>query len=440
MNKKYIKSLVLGVCLFLITSVLSFADDVQDPSKLKQMFDDKRYQEIVSMYENRSTPGDDLSLILVGASYRNIGETEKSVYHLSDLISKQKLDLNAELRARFELGISCYLDKDFYCAKKELETIIGSEETPRAIKKRAEVIVADIKKDRNKHLFHGSVGTGYVYDSNPGMLTSANDVLIYGVELSAIEAKSDNGVAYDANLGYNVNLNRKVKIFGDLHGYTVKYNDLTNRNIMNLVASQGVSYQHKRLQLSLPLTYRTLHFGKNTMSSLSEFFMRAYGADPSISWNFGPFILRGSYQMVDKHLPVMSMRDSTLRIFNTSIISNISKYTSVYLNYGKGIETANSAFYNSRITTASVGIKQKIFEKLSLSASYATNKMDFQNYDYALTAVRDDRYNVTTATLNYAMKDWINVYTTYLKSSNNSNVTLYHFNREQITTGIRFMF
>lgn len=437
---------LIGALVILLTYILSptkaYTVDSKTVEGIRSAYSKNDYTGVIGLYDKSSQVDiDTMSRIIVAMSYRNLGRHEESI---NILTSVKDSDKNFRDRAKFELALSCYISGDFECSKAESEDILLST-APANIKTYAKEIKdkSVIALEKSNKIFHGSLGASYVYDSNPAMSQTSDNVSLYGVNANSVKTDADSGIMVNGNFGYNYNINKKVSIFGNASGDMMRYFNTASRDMVHMLLNQGISLKQDKWTFVLPFSYNNMYIDRDAfMNSPENMFLDMYRLAPSVSYNFSTFILKSTYSIIKKDVKNIDSRDSMMHIFNETIQIPVTKYTLLHADLGVGYENATDAIYSNKLYTASIGIRQNIpsIKNVYLDLSYNLNIMDFDKYNAFLGSTRLDYYNYVKSSIHYMPLSNVDTYVSYSYGRNKSNVTLYDFERHQVTCGMQVLF
>ncbi len=122
--------------------------------------------------------------------------------------------------------------------------------------------------------------------------------------------------------------------------------------------------------------------------------------------------------------------------FSYAITTKTTASLNVYRSINQSITEVNNMYYN---TGTNLTLSQKITQKLTASAFFNWNNVDFQNpvnYVGIGNVARNDNNYTAGVNLTYLLQEWLRIYGGYQYNVNESNVSNFSFTQNQVTIGI----
>ncbi len=122
--------------------------------------------------------------------------------------------------------------------------------------------------------------------------------------------------------------------------------------------------------------------------------------------------------------------------FAYSITDKTTASLNIYRSINQSVTEVDNTYYN---TGANLVLTQKITQKLTASAFFNWNNVDFQDSINVIgvgNVVRDDNLYGVGVNFTYLIQEWLRVYGGYTYRENDSNISNFSFTENQVTLGV----
>ncbi len=314
------------------------------------------------------------------------------------------------------------------------------DDLPQNVKDKVTELLKKIKSSKTKD-WRLKLSGGYVYDTNVNNSTYNRQVEIFGVPFKL----DDNARAQKDNTFLaGINFDHKKHFFGksgpylinSLSGLKTKNDKHENYDMGLGSASTGFGFKLYKLTLEMPITYTQLTLNSNN-------FLRSFGYSPNLTYEFSKIL----------HLNV-GYNHKKNSYYQTQIKNRNGDYDSIasglkyffgngnflQLSYSKGTSGAKEKYYQYDLSTANAGLFLSLpIKKIEPLAIYlgAGRESDKYKDSDPLTIPQKKRRDKNVAMMVNIYKRFKSIDTTivfgYTKISNDSNINIYQYKREQFS-------
>jgi hypothetical protein len=431
MIKKLITTLVL-ITVFSAKSYALTADEINDRASI--LISERKYEEAIKviMPSYRQNRVDDQSLFLLGLSYREMTNYNKSIELFEELLTKNK----RSGRIKLELALSYFKDYKFSKAKKLLLEVKDSN-PPKAVINKVDSLLSAIKTNDKQFSFY--VSAGYLFDDNANAGTSVDEVEIYNLPFRlSNDAKESRDTArtFSGTVAHNKMFNKSFGIGGNLNLSRTDYDDLDELDTLHMSSSYGIKYNIDKFSFYIPLTYNAL-----AVDTMDEYYYYMYGTSPSMSYRINNNLVSNTTLSYNKKtFKASDIRDSDTYGINESI-NYYFKTAYVGINAGYYTESANLNIYsNNSKNIGLVAVKKFFNNKLSVSLSPSYGLTIYDSKEIAYNKIRKDRALYLRSGIGYNIYKNLTLSANYSYTRNNSTIKMYEYRKNQISMNLGYQF
>ena len=428
------------VCALLIAG--SISRSVVAAESLEALVDSAQYQLAYEMAltQELELAGEPKFDFLFGLAALEAGHPQQAIFALERVLVTQPQDHRARLelaRAHFVLGS--------YEKSAELFNLVLASNPPERVKENAQLFLDQIAK-RSKgrdHQISANAQLKMGYDTNINSATTVDNVTLpIGLVLTLGETSqelSDEFAELDVGLSYLKLLRKDMGYFlsATVSEHQNSHYSQFNSNISGL--SGGYVYQSAEQSFRIPLQYQYLKVdGEHFRSSTSLGF--EWSMTPGKE---GQFVLFNQWAQ-QRHVETEMVRDVNLDLFGfaasreitaLSLNVNFSAYFAGELTTQPGGDHFSRGYNGMRFTTT-----WKPYQAHEFQLGLSTQKVEHDATHPAFGVIREDDYAQISFDWNWRIDPrWrFNIGSSYVK--NDSNITIYTYERTQLFTGLRCSF
>jgi len=265
------------------------------------------------------------------------------------------------------------------------------------------------------------VKTGMQYDDN---------VVLEPLDVDVFSDQSDWAFVGYLSGRYNLVNQRGLKAGAGYSHYQTRHSDLTDYDITGGIGNFFIDY--RRFPYTLGFSYQPAYYWVHADS-----FLLRHAFTPEVSW-----------QMNDRNIATVSYTYSTDNYFtdsgrdghaNAANLDLVHLFKGGYLTGGIGAEV-NSARrgdeeYNE--VEARFGIGLPVIEKIRLTLTGIYNEKDYEGEDDDLGITREDnRYYAICSLARPIVYPWLTLSLDYDYTRNDSNISLFDYERNSVTLSV----
>ena len=424
------------ISIFLMTSLLAFADDVviQKAQGLMQSGDYKAAYQLLEPLETESA-GDVEYDYLFGVAGVESGNVTRGVFALERVLATQPEHSEARTemaKAHFKLG-------EIEASKAEFQNLLDQKPTQEVTNAIERYITAIDKSQGLTTTFGGFLGFGLGYDSNVNSATSDNNIFVptFGVLVSNTSPEqSDNFMNFSGGLSVRHPLNKVVSAFASVSGGSKINGSETPFDTSNIDFNAG-------LQIKKNIDIYTISAQDGRFDVNGESYRRAYGLTGQWQRNVDDKN-QGSLYLQASRLDYAGNESRNAERFvlgaGWAHVFAGDKSPVMFLNGYTGKENARASqsdFLDHHLWGLRVGGQMSFTTKLIAYASTSYERRIYQAKDPAFLVDKEDKqYEVSLGLRYMPARDWlIKPELSYLK--NDSNIVINDFDRYMLSINVR---
>ncbi|MBW2544914.1 MAG: DUF560 domain-containing protein [Deltaproteobacteria bacterium] len=373
----------------------------------------------------------------LGTSAMKVGETRLAIEKF-----KKMLEINPDLhRVRLELATAYFKLQRYDEARQELETVQAAK-PPEAVRKNIEKLLAAIDESTRKVVWHVRFSQGLQFDDNASSGPDQRELAVTGGTLTlGNESVKLRDEALITNLMGNV-----VYDFGERQGlmwnttgafYNSAYQSYSKFNFMMVDFTTGPWWVGRRDIVKCPVGYKEQYYGSERLSHV-------FHINPSYEHYFSPyFSLAGSYSF---------NKEFYYNTTNASLDNSQYRYEinpSIYLADRRHIISAALGFEDRNAEARrycydawyySLSYLTRLSAKTELFVRYKWTERDYKEKPLLYSQDRKDKQHNIMAVLSQEFLEYFFATVTFNYTDNDSNASLYEFDKTTYTFDVGFKF
>ncbi|MER2490901.1 porin family protein [Catenovulum sediminis] len=436
--------------LVTLTSVCVAQENTDSRKYLVELVKKGAYQEAFELAERifDDYVGDPDFDYLYGLTARANGKHQEAIFAFERVVINRSKNINA----RMALAVAYYEIGNYEAARAEFNHVLSlNPDTATSLKVDEYIKHLNNLKNNLEPNWSGLLSASVGYDSNvnSGLGDEMYEIPIQGIlrEFQFPEA-ADSMQRLNARLKYEYPLSKHNALYTHLAAGKTFYSDLKDLEKANMDFMLG--YQHKigAAQIKTSGFYQKFWFG-------SEVYQNLYAALASIDFeisNTQNFILSANYSITDNQLTDNLDLNSSMLKAQYSYLLDFGKF-SIHASYrDENVDQLNesSQHYERDVTGIGLSWLQPIADWgiLSFAWRYQHAKHQFDNmtvldtdgFSPLFKEKRSDHSQVYNIAFDYLLSARWSWQTQARISRKNSNQFFYSFNRNLISTGVRYTF
>ncbi|MEI7614062.1 MAG: surface lipoprotein assembly modifier [Betaproteobacteria bacterium] len=429
----------IAATLFLCTTSLLFAADerplpagdirVQAVKLIEQGQVRQGYDLLKPLHE--ANPGDiDSAFILGQAALLMNRPGEAATLFRRILASNPNLP-----RVRAELGRAYTAMGEVQKALAEFQSVLSGS-PPAKVGDNIRKLMAATEAPKSWNI---RLSGGYIQDSNVNAGPSTNTVLMFGLPFqlsSTTRESSDHGYSFNVGAGHQLDLGRKLSLQSSAQLSTTRYNSLSAFNAQILSLSTGPALRFDSMIVSAPLLYEYVDIGQNAYS-------RASGIAPqlripltaALSLNASLVVQSKSYYVND------GLRDGRVwsAIAGTRYSLGNADFIQVTLRHT--VEGTRRDYLDNHSNGINLGVYKEVAQGMALYLSSGFSRSDYAGQEAAYDKRRGDTQYSFVANLSKELRSGgLSAVLGFSYTRNDSNLSLYNYERKQITLQVSQVF
>lgn len=373
----------------------------------------------------------------LGTSAMEVGETLLGIEKF-----KKMLEINPALhRVRLELAMSYFKLRRYDEARSEVE-IVKAAKPPETVQKNIEKLLAAIEESTKKTSWHVRFSQGLQFDDNASAGPNQRELAVVGGTLTlgdeSIKLRDE---ALITNLMGNVlyDFYEKRGLMWNTTGafYNSAYQSYSKFNFMMVDFTTGPWWVGRSDIVKFPVGYKEQYYESERLSHV-------FHVDPSYEHYFGPyFSLAGNYSF---------SKEFYYQTTNASLDNNKHLYEinpNIYLadrrhiiSAALGLENSNAearrfcydAYYYSLSYLVILATKTEFFVR------YKWTEKDYKDKPALYSLDREDKQHDIMVVLSQEFLKHLFATFTFSYTDNNSNASLYEFDKTTHTINVGFKF
>ena len=448
------KKIILILCL---NYVLLFSQTIDEQiASAKELFANHQYQQVVDILTKlpvEYTADSDINFI-IGKSYFYLQDYETAVVYFERILIMNEDDL----RVIAELGLT-YAKLGMISEALEKFNYILQQNIPQNVRQNILIQIKQIKASQNKTKFFGSFSVVLAYDTNINNVTDAktfDTVMFQGLEVT------DQQYADTYMLGM-LNLNLVYKL-NDYYNITNKANLTTqlfqkdSLRLNNSEAPAGSIEKEPKKQLqfgfyaiqidkiskidkiSFELKYSTIKIDSNpymnlssaTVSYTKQYLQSIYSA---LAFTYTSKAYEDpDNQILDSNIYELSLRQMWPTLYYGKFSLGY-KYSSEKM---KQNDTNNNS--DKQTTSLIISNQYPLATNWNFVTTYNKNNAIYKTIDPTFGIKREDVYNMLEAGVSFNMTKTCSISSTIKQVVNNSNISIYAYDKYIATITFRKSF
>lgn len=436
-NMKYI--LLFTVSLFCLShSVLASELDIQKiNAKAIKLIERKQPNKSIDLLktigkEKRNSQ----SLYLLGVANNKIGRHREAISHL-----KKSLKVDSEQNPpRFELGTAYYLIKDLRKAEKEF-LILKNKNISDGVRKQINHFLGRIKLEVDKNGYPKdwsvSADIGYMHDSNANAGTTEDTVLLFNLPFTLSEDSkkaSDNAMKYNFALQHQKTFWDNWQVSSNVGVAKTDYQELDNFDLVSLYANTGVYHKRGNVTYGLPLVANRLRVGHE-----DSYYNYTYGLNPKVTFEFGKrknIIFDNQVVLQDRKYRTIKARNGNNITYRPNLQYYFSQGHFVGLGGNVGRDNAKDGINSNNAYGVSLQYAKLFLNKVNIYLSPSFSNTSYKEKENAFDEKRQDKMYSLYSEISYKFKKRKGIQPklslNYSYSKNDSNLSLYEYDRQQV--------
>lgn len=373
----------------------------------------------------------------LGTSAMKVGETRLAIEKF-----KKMLEINPALhRVRLELATSYFKLRRYDEARLELETVQAAK-PPETVQRNIEKLLAAIEESMKKTSWHVRFSQGLQFDDNASFGPNQRELAVVGGTLTlGDESTKLRDETLITNLMGNV-----LYDFGERKGlmwnttgafYNSAYQSYSKFNFMMVDFTTGPWWVSRRDIVKCPVGYKEQYYGSERLSHV-------FHVDPSYERYFGPyFSLAGKYSFSKEfyyHTKNASLDNSKhLYEINPNIyLADRHHIISAALGLENRNADARRFCYDSYYYSLSYLVR--LATKTEFFVRYKWTEKDYKGKPILYSQDRKDKQHNIMAVLSQEFLKHFFATFTFSYTDNDSNASLYEFDKTTHTINVGFKF
>jgi len=402
------------------------------------LYYDRKFGQALPIFKEVAGQAETMDIMWwLGTSAMKVGETRLAIEKF-----KGMLKINPALhRVRLELATAYFKLQRYDEAHLELETVMAAK-PPEAVRKNIEKLLGAIDESTRKVIWHARFSQGLQFDDNASSGPDQRELSVIGGTLTlGNESVKLRDEALITSLMGNV-----VYDFGERQGlmwnttgafYNSAYQSYSKFNFMMVDFTTGPWWVGRRDIVKFPVGYKEQYYGSERLSNI-------FHIDPSYEHYFGRyFSLAGSYSFNKEFYYDQK---------NTSLDNNQSRYEispSIYLFNRKHIISAAAGFENRNADVRrfcydasyySLSYLARLSAKTEFFVRYRWTERDYKEKPLLYTQDRKDKQHNIMAVLSQDFMEHFFASVAFNYIDNDSNASLYKFDKTTYTFNVGFKF
>jgi tetratricopeptide (TPR) repeat protein len=355
-----------------------------------------------------------------------------------------KLDPRNANRAKLELASAQFALEQTDDARRLLSEV-KADNPPDNVRQNIDRFLALIGdrhcQTRDNERWCANASASFIYDSNVNNATRERQVTLFGLPFTLSDdarAQSDTAVRLGANFDHIKTLSDTVAWQSGFSINFTDYSTLDRYDTLQLLASTGPVFQvDEKTRVSIPITAEAVSF-----TDQGDFYSTSIGVAPQVRYQLDETIavnLNGSISR--KHFIDNGERDTTSYSFNPSFDFQTCGQGTLRVGGGIGRDDSGIGIYSNDNWQLNASLFCSLGEGLALSIFGSYGQSDYDEREAANSVVREDIRRSIGANLRYENVEtgWdVTIGANY--TDNDSNLTLYTYDRLQATAEIRKKF
>jgi len=331
-------------------------------------------------------------------------------------------------RVRAELGRAYTAMGDVQKALEEFQSVLsGSPPTQVGDNIRKLMAATEAPKSWNVRL-----SGAYLQDSNVNAGPSTNSVLMFGLPFqlsSNTRESSDHGYSFSVGAGHQLDLGRKLSLHSDAQLSTTRYASLSAFNAQILSLSTGPVLRLDSMIVSAPLLFEYVDIGQAAYS-------RASGIAPqlripvtaALSLNASLVVQAKSYYVND------GLRDGRVWSAVAGSRYTLGDADFIQATVRHTVEGTRRDYLDNHSNGINFGVYKEVARGLALYLSSGIARSDYAGQEAAYdTRRRDTQYTVVANLSKELGSGGLSAVLGFNYTRNDSNLSLYDYERKQIT-------
>ncbi|MFT5162564.1 MAG: hypothetical protein ACI9FJ_001141 [Alteromonadaceae bacterium] len=434
---------LLGVCLLLSYCPVGLAaTEAQTTEKLNQLVKAQQYAEAFALANQHMMDygGEPAFDYLTGIAALKINEYQQAVFAFERaVIVKPKWKL-----ARFNLAQGYYHIDNLVAAKKELELLLVDAQDG-AFKTAIEQFLTRVNQSMlgKKRQFKQVLGMSIGYDSNVNSGTTIDEInsplLSQPIQLSEDGKETSDG-AFNINyqLRYQSPITQKRLLIGEFALFHTDYFESQSQQFQSSVAQFSGKLQDQWGDS----TYQIGAYLRPLLLD-GSLYRTQYGIESNIitplnkRWSIG--VQLGVGKTDYEEIKTLESLDSYMALS--------AQYSTPHWRHqlSANYTDINAEKSDSEYNSYSYYLLQYQNSYIISSAQQVTFSLQYQDYDYDdihpfWLKIRDEDMLRATVGWRYVMKDWLVWQLNYKRTEKDSNVSIYEYERDEVSLGVVMQF
>ena len=374
-----------------------------------------------------------------GIAAVRVGRPGRAIFALERVLWLQPANHRARLelaRAQFDLG-------NLGAARDEFREVL-EHNPPENVRKNVETYLASIKEREkaNKSRFKMSLEAGYVYDSNVNAATSDTQVAVPAlgwVSLdSASTAQSGNVVLVNGDIEFEKLMSKRSAFFGSVAGAIRSVTEYSSLNTTSVDLRGGLMFGDRRSRFRIPVQVSQLYLNGTDyrqMAFMGLDWTRMVSQKNSIQ----TFLQGGTMQY-----PTQSARNVSLTVFGAAWSRRFGKQGhnfSLSAHYGQEV-AQNSAYpwWSRSYYGGRADLQWRLGATDSLYANLSYQQAQHGAADPVFIKTRQDQLMQLAAGWSRMVKKKLLLKAETTLTQNDTNISLYTYNRNQLMLSAKYEF
>ena len=412
--------------------------DVQNHS-ISLMKQHKAHEAYLLLNKQKKTSPQDW--FLFGMAAKQSGDLLATKHAMQKVI---RLDPQRSHRAKLELATAQFALEQTDDARRLLNEV-KADNPPDNVRQNIDRFLSLIG-DKNCHTNNNqrwcaNASASVIYDSNVNNATTADSIIMFGLPFDLsddAQAQSDTAIRVGANFDHIITISDKVAWQSAFSINFTDYSTLDRYDVLQLLASTGAVYQlNPKTLLSVPITAEAVAF-----TDRGELFSTTFGVSPQLRYKIDEKVsLNLNASISRRHFNNNGDRDTTSYSFSPSLDFSACDNGTFRIGGSIGRDDSGIDIFSNDNWQLSGSLFCSLGEGLALSVFGSYGQSDYDQREAAFTEAREENTRSIGANLRYenAENGWdITLGGTY--TENDSNLTLYTYDRFQGTATIRKKF
>lgn len=421
------------VLITLIISCIFYADafaaECRDDFKKEAInyLKDEKYEDAYNLLSRcyESNKDDIETNFLLGQAAFGLQKFNEAIKYYQFIISK-----NPELhRVRLELARAYFANGQHKEAKREFEAVLATKPPPvvgQNIQRFLEMIEA-------YKTWTARISVGYIYDSNVNIGPTVDSVLLFGIpfELAKdLKAKSDSGYMASLFFGHVLPISRKFAWQSEFSFSHTGYNRYTDKNADIFSLSTGPSLRDSNIAFSFPFILEHIEIGSDNYSD-------AFGVSPQLQYALTKeLIASASLTLQKRRYETNHDRTGTVWSASGSLRYNTGVDSFIQAGYRYTEEDTRRAYLDNKSDSINIGFYSGLPYGFSVFVQPGIAWIKYREREAAFDKARDDLQYIINANLSKSLGKGWSIAVGYTYTRNDSNLAIYDYRRNQVTTQI----